>query len=301
MSCARFLTVCLNPVLQKTLSLGVLGPSRVNRLSAHRLDASGKGINVSRVLQQLDQPVVHLTQLGGRFRGTFLELCAADGLSIEWCESGAEIRFCYTVLESDLGRTTELVEEGPSVEPGTEERLGAAFLRLLGDCDWVVFSGSKAAGFSEGLFARWAAEARRLGKGVVLDYRGEDLRRSLESFPRVIKPNLEEFVATFFDHRPGVAELLEAVESKMRQLASEFDIGVVVTRGEADTLVADGRECYRVPVTPVKGVNTTGSGDAFAAGLTLALARGAALREAVLFGQRCGADNAGLLRPGVIR
>ncbi|MDR2110368.1 MAG: carbohydrate kinase family protein, partial [Spirochaetaceae bacterium] len=45
---------------------------------------------------------------------------------------------------------------------------------------------------------------------------------------------------------------------------------------------------------------TTGSGDAFTAGLTAALEDGASLGEAVAEGVRCGGLNAGFLKVGTI-
>ncbi len=63
-----FLTVCLNPTLQKTIVLQKLLEDEVNRTNEHFLDASRKGINVSRVLTQLGAEVIHLTQVGGRNR-----------------------------------------------------------------------------------------------------------------------------------------------------------------------------------------------------------------------------------------
>ena len=116
----RFLSVCMNPTLQKTLCFNTVIPDRVNRAAACRLDASGKGINVTRVLSQLGKDAVHLTQLGGELRRLFLGLCEKDRLDVRWVESGSAVRFCYTIIAggevsgtADSGRTvTELVEEG---------------------------------------------------------------------------------------------------------------------------------------------------------------------------------------------
>ena len=93
------LTVCLNPTLQKTLCFPSVTQGEVNRTDNHRLDASGKGINVSRVLTQLGKTAVHLTQLGGELRPLFLSLCKKDKLlgslgTVEWVESKSPIRFC---------------------------------------------------------------------------------------------------------------------------------------------------------------------------------------------------------------
>jgi tagatose 6-phosphate kinase len=294
----RFLTVCLNPVLQKTLQLDRLVPGEVNRLLHHRFDASGKGLNVTRVLRQLGDEVVHLTQLGGSFRNRFLELAAADGLKVHWRDSAAEIRFCYTILERDLALTTEVVEEAEPVAADTEAGLDAAFEALLPTASWLTFSGSKAAGFSPGVFPRWVEAAKSAGKGVLLDVRGEDLRACLGFSPDVIKPNYDEFVATFLTdrHEPAVDE----VRAVMASVAARHGVAVVLTRGSGPTLVATGDEQWELPVDPVDPVNVTGSGDACAAGIVSVLARGGTLPEALREGHRCGARNAQQVRPGCI-
>jgi len=128
-----FLTICLNPTLQKTLRFSSITPNAVNRTGVHRLDVSGKGINVTRVLVQLGKKAVHLTQLGGVMRPLFLSLCEQDGLSVEWVESGSQIRFCYTVLNETDGSVTELVEESEAVSAGTEKLLLEKFDSIIQD------------------------------------------------------------------------------------------------------------------------------------------------------------------------
>jgi fructose-1-phosphate kinase PfkB-like protein len=188
MTAPRFLTICLNPVLQKTLTLERLERGAVNRLSEHRFDASGKGINVTRVLSQLGEQVVHLTQLGGRLREQFLALAADDNLTVRWCDSGSEIRFCYTLLERQGATTTEVVEEAEPVAPGTEAALDTLFSELLREATWVTFSGSKAAGFAAQLFPRWVAAAKAAGKGVLLDIRGAVCARASPRHPTSSSP-----------------------------------------------------------------------------------------------------------------
>lgn len=77
----------------------------MNRANIARTDASGKGVNVARVLSQLGAHAVHLTHAGGPNRDWFLSLCAADGLSVEWADSGSEVRICTTVIDSQARPT----------------------------------------------------------------------------------------------------------------------------------------------------------------------------------------------------
>jgi ribokinase len=63
---------------------------------------------------------------------------------------------------------------------------------------------------------------------------------------------------------------------------------VVVTLGEAGALVCDAGQVTHVPAPKVDVVDTTGAGDAFSAGLTVALSEGMPLREAARFAACCG-------------
>jgi len=92
-----------------------------------------------------------------------------------------------------------------------------------------------------------------------------------------------------------------------------------LTNGAKNIIAADENGFYEIEVNPVKAVNTTGCGDAFTAGLASVLfpcgkshpgeksfpsgerEDSANFKAAIHEGMRCGALNAGLVRPGVIR
>jgi 1-phosphofructokinase family hexose kinase len=301
---SAFLVVCLNPVLQKTVVLSRLREDAVNRSSEYRWDASGKGVNVARVLSQLGERAVVLMQAGGRHRDWFLSLTSSDGLNIEWVDSGSEIRMCTTLLSRENQTTTEVVEEAEPVARETEDRIREAYQRLLPRHSSIIFSGTKARGFSDDLYPRLIAEARARGATAILDVRGSDLLLGLEARPTLANPNYEEFVATFF--APGSsnadrsASLEGAVRAKLAELSASFGTAFVVTRGPRPALVAENGNVWTQAPESLQALNTTGSGDAFTAAAASALASGASVRDAVAAGHRAGAQNARLLRPGVI-
>jgi len=298
-----FLTVCLNPTLQKTLRFSSIAPGAVNRTGVHRLDVSGKGINVTRVLTQLGKKAVHLTQLGGVMRPLFLSLSEQDGLSVEWVESGSPIRFCYTVLTENDGGVTELVEESEAVCDGTEQRLLEKFDSMLDDASLdlkcLIVSGTKAAGFSAVVIPSMTRKAKERGLRVILDIKGKDLIESLQYEPNVVKPNLLEFAETFAPDL--ITDNEENIKSAMRDTARKYHCRVILTNGSRKILAADKDKSFEIEFEAVKAVNSTGCGDAFTAGLAAALEDGAHFYEAIGEGARCGAKNAALIRPGVIR
>jgi fructose-1-phosphate kinase PfkB-like protein len=316
-----FLTVCLNPTLQKTLRFSSVIPDTVNRTGIHRLDASGKGINVSRVLTQLGKNVAHLTQLGGPMRPAFLSLCEEDSLSVEWVQSNSHIRFCYTLINDADSSITELVEEADPIEADTEERLLEKFDYLLQrrkpamhdqpetplfEC--LIVSGTKAAGFSDKVIPLMVRKAKEKGLTVILDVKGKDLTESLQYGPDIIKPNLYEFASTFTpdlvrnNDLPGdETETKEQIKTMMLNTCKKFNCRVILTRGSRKIWAADREQFFEADFQVVKPVNTIGCGDAFTAGLASALKDGAGFSEAIAEGIRFGALNAGLFRPGVIQ
>ena len=301
---SSFLAVCMNPTLQKTLVFSSLVHDSVNRTGEYRLDASGKGVNVCRVLSQLGKEACHLTQLGGVLRPLFLELCDRDGIKVEWVESASPIRFCYTIIDKEQKTVTELVEESEKAGEGTGERLFESFTKLIPGYSVLVISGTKANGFSDDLIPEMVHKAHDQGCQVILDVRGQDLIKSLPFGPDLVKPNLYEFISTFepellSEKNTGIVK--KRVGKIWAELYEKHPCALVLTRGSEPLWYAEKGELAEFAFKGVEPLNTTGSGDAFSAGLAAALEEGASLVDAVAEGARCGALNAALLKPGVIR
>jgi fructose-1-phosphate kinase PfkB-like protein len=309
-----FLTVCLNPTLQKTLSYPSIAFDAVNRTDVHRVDASGKGMNVTRVLSQLGKKVTHLTHLGGDFRPFFLSLCEQDRLSVEWVESGSQIRFCFTVLSEDDEGVTEFVEEGQPVKEGTEELLLNKFDSLIErNFTWLIISGTKAAGYSDNAVPYMVRRAKEKGLGVILDVKGKDLTECLQYQPDVVKPNLYEFASTFApdllidDALPDENNVItDRIRPLMEEIVTQYGCRVILTNGTRAALGACLGYYFEIKYNSVKTVNSIGCGDAFTAGLAACMEKAVpkeyeGFKKAVSEGCRCGALNASLLRPGVIK
>ncbi|HEY9053418.1 MAG TPA: PfkB family carbohydrate kinase, partial [Rectinemataceae bacterium] len=194
----KFLAICLNPTIQRTLLFPSIRLDGVNRAQAVRVDASGKGVNVARVLGQSGASAIHLTHLGGRNRDFYLELCGQDSLDIRWADSGSEIRFCTTAIDQAAGTATELVEESAPVQPGTEDAVMKLFDAILPEVDALIVSGTKAAGYSDAIIPTMVEKAAARGLLIVLDIKGKDLAACLPYRPSVVKPNLAELVDSGF-------------------------------------------------------------------------------------------------------
>ncbi len=296
-----FLTVCLNPTIQKTYVYSDYKPGLVNRTSTTSLDISGKGVNVTRALHALGEKAIHLTHAGGEFAAFFRNRAKAEGLRLRAVPCASEIRFCVTAIDGKTSRVTEMVEEGFPVGTGTEAKIRREYRRLLPGARAVVLSGAKAGGYSDEIFPEMARLARDAGAFVLADIRGSDLVRSLPFGPLVIKPNLSEFLQTFFpglDPESRDEAVLEQAGEKMTRLASDQGVASVVTDGGGRIMYTDGATLKAILPEPVAPVNTTGCGDAFAAGFASAFVKSRSMDEAVRFAVHCAAESARTLRPG---
>ena len=297
----RFLAVCLNPTIQKTLVFDGFALDEVNRASCVYTDASGKGVNVARVLSQLGAEAIHLTHSGGHDGDWFRSLCAVDNVDLRWVDSESDVRFCTTVIDRRTGTATELVEESRPVRAGTEDAILDLFDATIGEVEVLIISGTKAAGYSDSVISEMARRAAALGLLTVLDIKGRDLAACLPFRPAVVKPNLAEFLSGLptgaGSKAPGLRLLAHATALDWKK---RFGTELVLTRGGKPIWFEEEGEPAEEPVLPTRAINPTGSGDAFTAGLAYALAGGASLREAVREGARLGALNAANLKPGSI-
>jgi 1-phosphofructokinase/tagatose 6-phosphate kinase len=307
-STGAFLCVCLNPVIQKTLVFKRLIPGEVNRAVMHRVDASGKGVNVARVLFQTGRRSIHLTHAGGVNRDWFLSLCAGNGFELRTVDSGSEIRFCYTVIDEACGEATELVEESNPVQAGTGDSILVAFNACLPECKALIISGTKAAGYDTGIIGEMARLAKAASLLIVLDVKGADLLSALPSQPLVVKPNLAEFLSTWplpagqdAQDVPDEAIVRTHAAKVGGELFRRYGSHLVLTRGSRSTWFWDGTALCEEAVEPRRALNPTGSGDSFTAGLAAVLADGGTLRDAIREGTRLGRLNAECLMPGSIR
>jgi len=269
------------------------------------LDVAGKGVNTTRIIKQLGEPVVHLTQAGGADKATFLDLVKQDLLDVRVVDVGSNVRFCHTFLSEDTGETTEIVESGNPVTPGEEARVHEVFRELLPGAHTVVITGSKAPGFTAQLYPSMVSEANQAGARVMVDIRGEDLLNCLGRGIDVVKINVSEFSQTFlagqtlpegtpFDQIP------KQLVDRMIYLADEVGIEIVLTNGAEEVLfILDGTLRTMRP-EQVKAVNSIGCGDAMTAGIAVGLRRGVPIDEAIALGMDCARKNVQLLRPGRI-
>ena len=178
------------------------------------------------------------------------------------------------------GRNQQLLRVDFETVPGHEVLASKLrdFEKTLGDVDVVILSDYGKGGLTH--IVKMIAMARRAGKTVLVDPKGEDYLRYRGA--TLITPNRSEFrqvAGAWKDER----ELTE----RAQQLRRKLDVkALLVTRGgEGMTLYQSGTRFH--VVTQAREVSdVSGAGDTVIATLGVALASGAGMKEAVRLANR---------------
>lgn len=300
------LVVCLNPTFQMTMVYPTIRKNEVNRTANYFISPSGKGVNVARVLTQLGRRAKVLTHVGGNRIEEFRIMCTAEHIALCDFLEVSPIRTCTTLVDEGDHTSTEMVEEPKPVSSLASGKAMDLFRKEIPNHQALVITGTKAKGYDEELYPMMVAEARKQGKLIVLDLKGEDLKRALPYQPTVIKPNLSELVSTFSEglfvsEQKENRNFLPFVEEKSKEFFARYRTCLVVSRGKYPSWVFNGEKLVEIPgdkiMRPV--VNTIGCGDALTAGMTHRLLDGDTLEDSVRYGMHCALKNAMSFRHGL--
>ena len=287
------LCVGLTPTVQRTMRFARLALGEVNRASAVWTTASGKAVNVARVVTRLGGDARLVQILGGesgRWVGETLDREHIPHHTV-WAYDDAPTRTCTTLL-TEGGPTTELVEEARGVEPHDVVLLTTTYRNALWDWDalGVCLSGSLPPGIAPDFYAHIVDDSDALGIPCVVDAQGAPLRAALARGPFLVKPNREEAAATLDFPLTGDAE--RDARTAIAGLTTAGAQWALVSLGRDGSLLGNGTDLWRITPPTVEAINPIGSGDSLAAGFLVAhIERGMSVPEAVGFGTACGAAN----------
>ena len=281
------LTVTMNPSIDVSYPLEELNIDTVNRIEKVSKTAGGKGLNVSRVLSQLNAPLTATGVVGGKFGDYLTEQLDKDGIPHSFSKIDGETRSCIAILHE--GKQTEILESGPEVTAEEQEAFVAHFEELMADTDFITISGSLPKGINHDFYSLLIDKATEADVKVLLDTSGATLKASLENThkPFLIKPNETEIADLLGKEIHSNDELVEALEDK------EFDgiEWIVVTLGADGAIVKHQKNYYRVDIPTIKVVNPVGSGDSTIAGLAYALSEGKSPEDVIKSGMVTGMLN----------
>ncbi|KNE21628.1 hexose kinase [Virgibacillus pantothenticus] len=281
-------TITLNPSVDIQYRVADFKENTVNRVADVSKTAGGKGLNVARVIRQLDEPVAASGLLGGSL-GDFIskELKRLD-IQNDFMAIEGDTRNCIAIIHD--GKQTEILESGPVIQEKEANGFLTTFRELAEQANWITVSGSLPKGLPDDYYQEMLAIAKEVGTPVLLDTKGDLLARALQSEtpPYLMKPNQDELADLLGKETLCIEDIKAAVQSPLFA-GVEW---VVVTLGELGAVVKHKDKAYRVQSPKINAVNPVGSGDSVIAGFATGLARQLGGEKLMKFGLTMGVLNA---------
>ncbi|MGI8679947.1 MAG: 1-phosphofructokinase family hexose kinase [Jatrophihabitans sp.] len=258
-------TITANPSLDRTYQVDSLQPGAVNRASLDTVEASGKGVNVSRVLTAAGVDTLAVTMAGGAEGEQLVRLLVAGAVPHRAHRATATTRTNVTVL-GPTGVTTKVNAAG---EPPSAADLDA-LLDLTAGCvapgDWLVIAGTEPPGPYR-LTERAIAVAHAAGARVAVDTSGSPLAAAHTAGADLLAPNNGELADLLGERASALPDPVDRAIADARTLIEGAALpALLVSLGEHGAIYAAGQAAWHAVAPSVVPVNTAGAGDALLAG-----------------------------------
>ncbi len=279
------LTVTLNPAVDISYNLNDFKINATNRCHKTIKTAGGKGLNVARVLKQLNTDVLTTGFLGGEL-GDFIknELDRQD-IANDFLMIDKPTRNCIAILNGNS--QTEILESGPTIEQAEQTLFLEKYQQLCEKVNIVTISGSTPKGIKTQFIERLIKIAVNKKCKVIADVSGQLLKEIINQFkikPDIIKPNLDEL--------QQLLNMPTNVDIKTTLLKNTADISnVMLTCGADGAYFKTNNKVYKIDIPKVKCINPVGSGDSTVAGLAYALDKKMPFEKAITLATACGISN----------
>lgn len=278
-------TVTLNPAVDKTAVVESFTPFGLNRLSKVKVDAGGKGINVSKTIHAMGQSSIALGFVAGTTGKFICDELARIGVTTNFIETTGNTRTNLKILDKDM-RLTELNEQGDELSQNAENELIDKVTQLIGKDDILVLSGSIPSGISVDIYKKLINASKEKGAISILDADGKGFANGIVAQPYLCKPNQIELSNYFaLSDDCGIDVLIE----KSKTLLNEGTKCIVLSCGENGAIYVTKDKVLKSPALKIDLKSSVGAGDAMVAAIAVSLEQKDMLEEMVRLSMAVGA------------
>ncbi|MBM7616922.1 1-phosphofructokinase [Weissella uvarum] len=251
-------TVTLNPSIDYIVQVDDLQLGETNRAKSTTFFPGGKGINVSRLLNQQGIPSTMWGFLGN-FTGDFiLKNLENEAMQADFTPVSAPSRINIKIKAD---QETEINGGGPEITAAELADFKAKFEQLT-DADVVILSGSIPTGVAPEIYHELIDQIQAHGANFVIDTTGAALAQALPKHPLLVKPNRDEIAELYQTPVDSLATLKAAGH---RLLADGAQNAIISMAGDGALLFTPAGD-YFAPAIKGQVVNSVGAGDSMIAG-----------------------------------
>lgn len=281
-------TITLNPAIDATWFLDTFDEEEINRLQGKKIDAGGKGINISRFLTMMGCPTLAMGFCGGDNGARLSSLLDEAGVRHNLTPIQGETRQNVTVFVEEGKKTIKINEAGPEISPAECEAFEKALTEQAKQGGFIVLAGKNPPGIDGKTTIDLLSRAKAAGAKVVVDSESLTLEEVIALGPTLIKPNELEFSKML--GRP--LETDKALIQAAREVVAKGVEYVVISMGGDGLLGISADKAYKVEVPKIAVRSTVGAGDSVVAGTLMALSSGEPFEKAICMGAAFGSAMA---------
>ncbi len=277
-------TITFNPSIDYVIKVDDFSAGSVNRVVSEEKYPGGKGINVSRVLNNFGIKNKALGFIGG-FTGEFIKKSLQNqGVYTDFIEVTGDTRINVKLKSKE---ETEINGSGPIIK---EEDLNKLFMKIetLDSEDYLVLAGNVQKSLPANVYSLIQEKCLSKKVKVIVDTTGEALTSTLKYKPFLIKPNNHELGEIFGVEIQNREEIIHYAQ-KLRDMGAENIIISMAAKG-ALLLCEEGVYHASAPKGIVK--NSVGAGDSMIAGFLASYSQNLNILEAFKYGAASGSATA---------
>ena len=270
----NIVTLTLNPCIDRTITIEKpIEIGGTHKVSSTREEVSGKGINVSGVLNNWNVPTMCL---GFDFRGSKLPVARAlrDRGIPAWLHSvDGKLRCNIKVFDNTERTMTEFNEKGMEVSDKDMEAICLLIEKQLNEMDQddlLVITGSVPPRVPTDFYQQVIERAGEKGIRTVLDASGDLLKEGIKAKPFALKPNKEE-LETILGHKIQSEEEICEVCNFLIEQGIEY---ICVTLGDKGAKLICREGIYHADPLDLEVKGIQGAGDSVVAGMCVAISEG---------------------------
>ncbi len=282
------LTITLNPLLERRYYYSSLDLSSVNRNGKFISKAGGKGININRQLNKLGIQNIALLFTGGNNGKLIRESLHKDKIIFSDVITKNESRDAAIIINESAKKVYSFFRSDSEISTSEVESFITKMEKMISNCELVVFSGSSPCKETDVIFSEGIKMANRMDKISICDTYGDHLEKCLEASPTIIHNNLVEIktsLSTVLKSENDHLLLLNALYNK--EIKQAF-----ITDAENPFYASNFDFHYKITLPKIDTVDSTGSGDAFTAGIIYGWHNKLNFEEQLRFASALGVCNA---------
>lgn len=282
------LTVTLNPLLEHRLSFKTVQLGKVNRDSSEDSKAGGKGINVSRQLNFLGVENLAFLFLGGYNGKVLKKILSEENINFSSISINSDTRSAAIIIDESNDTVTSYFGKNPIISHEEIESFKSKLDKMIQNCEIVVFCGSSPCEEANSIFPYGIERANKHDKISVCDTYGSHLLDCIKTSPTILHNNFEETEKSLNIALKSEQEVID----HLKFLQSHNIKQSFLTDGANFSYASNFDFLYKVKNPSIKSTDSTGSGDAFVAGIIYGWHHNHPFEENLKLASALGAVNA---------